>query len=255
MSNWRDLRNERSLTRLQRALPDCFPVPVLVHAYAQPLIPPLPRLAIEGYWRAHPLRADRLARALAATNGAPRGWRWQLGEHGGNGLPSSFRIPPTPYREPAHDRGPGHCCICGQPVFRFGWHLDLWKAGRSNTRAAWHACCVAAWKLWNAPQTQAKLLGKLQGRRCAATGKRLLRSAEVDHRVPLFQVWREYRDADWASLLGFWGFSNLQALNKPAHISKTAVEAGERAQRRAMVNRTGKQVSPQPTSSRVESPD
>jgi hypothetical protein len=26
----------------------------------------LPRLAIDSYWRAHPIRADRLARALAA---------------------------------------------------------------------------------------------------------------------------------------------------------------------------------------------
>ena len=32
------------------------------------------------YWRAHPVRADRLARVLAARSGAPAGWTWRLGD-------------------------------------------------------------------------------------------------------------------------------------------------------------------------------
>jgi len=25
----------------------------------------------------------------------------------------------------AYARGPGFCCLCGQPVYRLGWHIDL----------------------------------------------------------------------------------------------------------------------------------
>jgi len=51
---------------------------VLIHALARRFTPSLPRLAVDSYWRAHPVRADRLARALACRSGAPAGWRWRL---------------------------------------------------------------------------------------------------------------------------------------------------------------------------------
>ena len=38
----------------------------------------MPRLAVDGYWRTHPLRADRLTRALARRSGMPKGWTWRL---------------------------------------------------------------------------------------------------------------------------------------------------------------------------------
>jgi len=31
-----------------------------------------------------------------------------------------FRVPPAAYRERNYALGPGFCCICGQPVYRFG---------------------------------------------------------------------------------------------------------------------------------------
>ena len=161
----------------------------------------MPRLAVDGYWRAHPIRADRLARALAARSGAPKGWTWQIGA---KGVPASFRDPPAPYREPKFSIGPGSCCVCGQPVYRFGWHTDLWDAG-PNRKAAWHTACVAAWRLWNAPSDYDQMLRKLQVRRCAQTGGRLWKTAEIDHCVPLFQVWAERRDEPWPVLLGYWG--------------------------------------------------
>ena len=74
MSKWQDQRAERnrqSVARLTRALPEIFPSAVLSRALARPFVPPTPRLAINSYWRAHPLRADRLARALARKSGAP----------------------------------------------------------------------------------------------------------------------------------------------------------------------------------------
>ena len=98
MSGWQELKaekNRRSLVRLTKALPPIFPRVVLARGLARPFVPPTPRLAIESYWGAHPIRADRLARALAARSRAPDGWR---------------------KAEPAF--GPEFWCVCGQPVHR-----------------------------------------------------------------------------------------------------------------------------------------
>jgi hypothetical protein len=221
-SAWLERRNARALVRFNAALPEKnFPKIVLRHALAARWTPELPSRAVEAYWRAHPLRADRLARALARLSGAPPGWHWDGG--------AAFRMPPAPYREAAFARGPGHCCVCGQPVFRFGWHRPLSPDERPNRRARWHAACVAAWKFWNAPSDQVRILKRVQNRRCAASGRRLLRGAEVDHRVPLFRVRREHRDAPWPDLLAFWGAPNLQVVNRGAHVQKCAAEAAERS--------------------------
>jgi len=230
MSTWQDEiaeRNRGSAARLAAALPDIFPSAVLGRALNRPFVPPTPRLAIDSYWGAHPVRADRLARALACRGGAPSGWTWRVGENRKNGLPATFRTPPAPYRERAYARGPGFCCVCGQPVYRFGWHVDLWNAGR-NKNAIWHGACVIAWQFWNAPSAQTKLLRRLQARRCGETGGRLWKNAEVDHHVPLFRVWSEYRNSPWPKLLDYWGLPNLQVINREAHVAKCAAEARDR---------------------------
>ncbi len=232
MSAWRDEKNRKARARLESRLSGLFPPCVLSHALRQPLIPPTPRRAVESYWRRRPLLADRLARALAAGSGEPPGWRWRLGRGGDAGLPVSFRIPPAPYREAAFTRGPGHCCVCGQPVYRLGWHRDLWGDGKPNRNATWHAACVVAWQLWTAPTRHLKALKLRQKRRCPMTGRRLLTSAEVDHRVPFFAVWSEHRARPWPELLAFWGAPNLQVIDKAAHLDKCADEAAERAKRR-----------------------
>ena len=54
------------------------------------------------------------------------------------------------------------------------------------------------------------------------------KSAEVDHRVPLFRVWSEYRHAPWPQLLDYWGLPNLQAINRDVHAAKCAAEARDR---------------------------
>jgi hypothetical protein len=227
MSDLREEKNRRALVRLQKTLPAIFPAPVLTHALARRWTPTMPRRAVDSYWRAHPLRADRLARALAACSGAPPGWTWQLGSGRTDGLPASLRIPPTPYRERAYARGPGFCCLCGQPVYRLGWHLDLWDQG-PNRNAAWHAACVAAWDFWTGPSDYVRVLKRLQSRRCAESGGRLWRAAEVDHRVPLFRVWRDHRDLAWPALLAFWGVPNLRVINPDVHAAKCAAEADSR---------------------------
>jgi len=225
-------RNRRSIARLNKALPSVFPSAVLSRALCRPFVPPTPRLAIDSYWRAHPLRAERLARALACLSNAPAGWTWRLGNDRKSGLPSTFRTPPAPYRERAFARGPGFCCVCGQAVYRFGWHADLWGSGRNN-KATWHCACVVAWQFWNAPSGEARILRRLQARSCAESGGRLWKNAEVDHRVPLFRVWSELRDTPWPALLDYWGLPNLQVINRDAHAAKCAAEARERSAARA----------------------
>lgn len=230
MSQTQQQYNERALARLRRALPDIFPTPVLIHALNRRWTPPMPRLAVDAYWRAHILRADRLSRALAARSGAPKGWTWRIGPD--NGLPETFRMPPAPYREAGFTRGPGFCCVCGQEVYRFGWHEDLWKAG-PNKRAVWHTGCVAAWRLWTAPSEHALMLRRVQARKCAQTGRRLFRTSEVDHRTPLFRVWGERRDTPWPALLDYWGLPNLQVINREVHAAKCADEARYRSKANA----------------------
>jgi hypothetical protein len=230
MSGWQEEkaeRNRQALARLSKRLPTIYPPAVLARALNRPFIPPTPRLAIDSYWRAHPIRADRLARALAGRSGAPAGWRWRLGQDRESGLPLTFRTPPAPYREHEYTRGPGFCCVCGQPVYRFGWHVDLWNAG-ANKNGKWHCACVIAWQFWNAPSGEVRLLRRLQARRCGQTGRRLWRSAEVDHRIPLFRVWKEHWDDPWPRLLDFWGLPNLQMINRDAHAAKCAMEARDR---------------------------
>jgi len=236
MSSWQERRaeqNRQSVARLTRALPGVFPPAVLSRALRRPFVPPTPRLAIDSYWRAHPLRADRLARALARRSGAPAGWTWRLGTTRKAGLPMTFRMPPAPYREAAFARGPGFCCVCGQAVYRFGWHVDLWDAG-ANRNANWHCACVIAWQFWTAPSGEARLLRRLQARRCPQSGARLWKTAEVDHRIPLFRVWGERRDTPWPALLDYWGLPNLQVINRDAHVSKCADEARSRRVARAV---------------------
>jgi hypothetical protein len=134
VSTWLAQRNEKARARLMRNLPEVFPGAVLVHALSRPFLPATPRRTVDSYWRYHPIRADKLARALAALSDAPEGWVRRAGIQKSGPL-VSFRIPPTPFREPAYTKGPGHCCVCGQPIFRFGWHRDLWGDRRPNQNA------------------------------------------------------------------------------------------------------------------------
>ena len=151
MSTWRDQKNQSALARLAKRLSASFPVCVLSHALRQPLILATQCRAVESYRRHRTLLPDRLAWALTVKSGQPAGWQWRLGSDREFGLPISFRMPPAPYREAEFPRGPDHCGVCGQPVFRSGWHHDLRGDGKPNRSAGWHAACVVAWQLWNAP--------------------------------------------------------------------------------------------------------
>jgi hypothetical protein len=105
VSTWLAQRNEKARARLMRNLPEVFPGAVLVHALSRPFLPATPRRTVDSYWRYHPIRADKLARALAALSGAPEGWVWRVGIQKSGSL-VSFRVPPTPFRELAYSKGP-----------------------------------------------------------------------------------------------------------------------------------------------------
>ncbi len=253
-SLWREARNAAARARLEKSLPAVFPAPgAAPRPVAAPgaanaaarrrelLAPPHPAGRPAGAGARRRLRPagglDLAPRHLEPGGTAPRqkaprqGRGEDLSETAlaEKGLAFSFRMPPAPFREAPHARGKGHCCICGQPVYRFGWHRDLWGTGTPNRNAAWHAACVTAWKFWIAPADHVKELKRRQGHRCAQSGKRLLKTAEVDHRVPLYRIWREERARPWPELLGYWGLPNLQVVNRAIHADKCAAEAGERA--------------------------
>ena len=146
-------------------------------------------------WREHSrLAAKRPAAGLGGS-----------GTAGAACLSRSARHPRRTAKPHTHS-GPGFCCVCGQPVYRFGWHVDLWGSG-PNKNAVWHSACVVAWQFWNAPSSQIQLLRRIQSRRCAQSGGRLWRNAEVDHRVPLFRVWSEHRDTSLAGAARFLGIA------------------------------------------------
>src|SRR4051812_43767788 len=79
------------------------------------------------------------------------------------------------------------------------------------------------------PSDYDRVLKRIQRHRCAESGLRLWKTAEVDHRVPLFRVWREHRQMAWPALLEFWGLPNLQVINRDVHLMKCAVEARSRS--------------------------
>ncbi len=76
--------------------------------------------------------------------------------------------------------------------------IDAWVSGSGTSEA------LDGPIPWNAPSSEARLLRRLQARRRGETGGRLWKSAEVDHRIPLFRVWNEHRDAPWPQLLDYW---------------------------------------------------
>jgi len=57
--------------------------------------------------------------------------------------------------------------LCGQPIYRFGWHIDPWDSG-PNKNAAWHCACVVALAILD---RSSEMHGaKFEDRTTAATG-------------------------------------------------------------------------------------
>ena len=165
MSKWqaeKAERNRQSLARLNRALPRHLSI----GGYVLGTRPPFRAADAAARGRfvlACPSDPRRSAGACACCSerSAQQAGLGSSAITGKHGLPATYRAPPAPYRERAYMQGPGFCCVCGQPVYRFGWHVDLWD-GSANMKANWHCACVIAWQFWNAPSGYARLLRRLQ---------------------------------------------------------------------------------------------
>jgi hypothetical protein len=116
VSRWLFQRNEKARSRLMRNLPDVFPRAVLVHALSRPFLPATPRRAVDSYWRYHPVRADKLARALAALSGEPEGWVWRVRIEKSGPL-ASFRVPPPRFVNRPIRRAQAIAVCAGSPYF------------------------------------------------------------------------------------------------------------------------------------------
>ena len=154
MSKWEaERRKEIAVARApHQGIAAIFPSAVLSRALGRPFVPPTPRLAIDSYWRAHPLRADRLARALAARSGAPSGWTWRLGDNRKDRLASHIPNATSALSRTQHTRRVQDFAVyagnrfiasagmstCGTPVptrMRPGT-APAWSHGNSGTRRA-----------------------------------------------------------------------------------------------------------------------
>ena len=222
VSAWRAERNRRALARLRRGLPAIFPAPradararALVHA-------PDAAAGDRSYWRAHPVRADRLARVARRPERSARGLDLAA-RRGRRACRRAFAVRRRRTARPNSRAARASAASAG--------NRSTASAGTSTCGSADPTQCRLAHRLrggvalWNAPSGYIGLLKRLQSRRCATTGERLWKTAEVDHRVPLFRVWGERRDDAWPSLLAYWGFPNLQVINRDVHVEKCASEA------------------------------
>jgi hypothetical protein len=202
---WLRLRNKGAAARLLAAVPAHFPKPVLRHALAARWIPELPSRAVEFYWR--------------ATRCAP------IGLPGRSPAAAARRRAGTGARARASGRRRRRTATRALPG---GRGIAAFAASRCSA--------LAGTAILPAPAARAAGSGTRPASRRGSSGtrgRRLLRGAEVDHRVPLFQVRRERQDLAWPDLLTFWGAPNLQVVNRAAHVAKCSAETAERARLRA----------------------
>ena len=220
------LRNARALQRFNRALPDIFPAPVLTHATARRWTPPTPRLAVDSYWRAHPLRADRLARALAARSGTPAGWQWRLQADGGKDLPATF----GPRRRPtarSDSRGARDiaACVASRCSGWAGMSTSGATARTGTPSGTRPASPLAALERAERPrQAAAKIAGPEMRHEWRASVEDL-RGRPPHPAVP--RLARASRPG-LAPTPQFLGAANLQVINRDAHVEKSAAEAFSR---------------------------
>lgn len=181
------------------------------------------------------LYAERVARILCRRSGAVPGYRWRgppdsaVGEWATR--LTSHRVPPLPFHQTVH-KGAGSCRVCGQPIHGGGSFRKF--AGPISPRLTWHNACLSAYFLMTKPSDYAELLIERQDGRCAISGDRIElpyspNNVDVDHEVPLFRVARDHAGEPWHELIRFWGFGNLRAVTRAAHLAKCAAEAKERA--------------------------
>jgi 5-methylcytosine-specific restriction endonuclease McrA len=165
-------------------------------------------------WNASPLRAERVAIALAKRSPF-LGW---------DDPASSHRRPPLPFKTQQGRKRAGlesfrgRCYVCGQPVYPGGRFR-----GERSGRGTWHACCFAAYTVWVNYRSALRFLDP----GCASCGRRGC-ILQADHKIPLYRVSRDHWAIPWYERLRFWGLSNIQALCIRCHKRKSKQEARDR---------------------------
>jgi hypothetical protein len=195
MSKWLDEkaeRNRQALACLSKKLPAIFPPAVLARALSRPFIPPTPRLVI-GLILA---RTSDSCRSISACSGGPqRGTGWL--DVAAWGRPRELVTTDLPNAARAVSRT--HLRERSRLLLRV-------RPARLSLRLACRSVGQRRQQERDTPSGEVRLLRRLQAGRCGQTGRRLWKSAEVDHRVPLFRVWSEHRDVPWPKLLDFWAY-------------------------------------------------
>ena len=148
----------------QKALPDIFPKPALVHAYKRALLPPTPRLAIDLYWRAHPLRADKSSRAHSPRAAA----RLRNGRGIWMTTRTSARLLLPIVKRNSRSAAASVACADNPPIASAGMSIS----GRTTSRIATPRGTPAASSRGNSGPRRANIcaaLRKVQGRKCPVT--------------------------------------------------------------------------------------
>lgn len=203
-----------------------------------------PSLRVSRYWYRHPRRAFALMMAMMRANETPIISDWprvvsqsRFTWHGPGGKPATiikpdktlFREPPQPYlsHEPYRMIG---CPMCGGQRYKLGWHKD-WDGSGICQKGYWHAACGTAYRLMRNPFDYWKYFYDRQNGICSLSGESLgeKNNIQIDHFVPLYKVYRDYRDYPIEDIMVFWGPDNLRAVTKKAHKIKSKFESAERA--------------------------
>lgn len=194
------------------------------------------------------IKAEKTTMMLCRRSGLVEGYQWMrtgtywdsrpIPEERMQSARSAHRSPPLPFHS-FKRLGPGHCRVCGQPIYGAG---DYRKAAVSKHKRdslrTWHDVCTTTYFLMTKPNDFLGVIALRQKGLCAITrepiappAREYVSQADVDHEVPLYRVARDYRDEPWFKLLRFWTLPNLRAITNAAHKAKNAAEAQERAGR------------------------
>ena len=238
MSKWQDekeKRNRQSVTRLTRALPGIFPSNVLSRALNRPFVPPTPRLAINSYWRAHPIRADRLARRVRPAAERLTG--------GPGGLAKTARAdcrPPSERRPrriaKTHTRRVPASAACA--------------GNRCIALAGMSICGIAVptrMQIGTAPASLPGNSGMCRVTRpaCCGVSKHAAVAKPADDYGRPPRLTTESRCFGYGAntgmrhgrhLLDYWGLPNLRVINRDAHAAKCAAEARDRCTARYLAS-------------------
>jgi len=196
-----------------------------------------PSMRVQRYWFRRPFEAWLLMHKMMSEQSEPPKFEWPrmkgVGRfHTINGRWTQTKFKPM-FREPP--KSPySHlgCPMCGGVRYNLGWHED-WDGKGKSARGYWHVPCNIGLTLMQNPHDFWKNFFEKQNGICALSGEPLGEHTnfDIDHIIPLYQVYRDFNHLPLIEFIKFWGPDNLRAITKAAHKEKNSQEAAERAGR------------------------